>query len=65
MKNWIRVYLIKDYLKDNNMSKAEFCRRVGIGVGVLNKILTNKLNFRTDALIKIAREIKTDTIFYS
>lgn len=65
MKNWIRVYLIKDYLKDNNMSKAEFCRRVGISIGVLNKILTNKLNFRTDALIKIAREIKTDTIFYS
>lgn len=64
MKNWIRIDLIKDYLKDNNMSKVEFCRRVGISIGVLNKILTNKLNFRTDALIKIARQIKTNTIFY-
>ena len=64
MKKWIRVELITNYLKDNKMSKAEFCRRVGISVGVLNKILKQDLHFRVDAIWKIAKEIKTDTMFY-
>ena len=64
MKKWIRVELITNYLKRNKMSKAEFCRRVGISIGVLNKILTHNLNFRIDAILKIAKEIKTDTMFY-
>ena len=64
MQKWIRVELITNYLKENKLSKSEFCRRVGISVSVLNKILTNNLHFRADAILKIAKEIKTDTMFY-
>ena len=64
MKKWIRVELITNYLKVNRMSKVEFCRRVGISINVLNKILSDKQNFRVDAIWKIAKEIKTDTMFY-
>lgn len=64
MKKWIRVELITNYLKANKISKSEFCKRVGISVGVLNKILSHNLNFRIDAIWKIAKEIKTNTMFY-
>ena len=64
MKKWIKVELITNYLKQNKLSKTEFCRRVGISVGVLNKILSNNINFRIDAIWKIAKVIKTNTIFY-
>ena len=52
MQKWIRVELITNYLKENKLSKSEFCRRVGISVSVLNKILTNNLHFRADAILK-------------
>lgn len=64
MRKWIRVELITNYLKENKLSKVEFCRRIGISVGVLNKILIHNLHFRVDAIWKIAKEIKTDTMFY-
>lgn len=64
MKTYIKVELITNYLKENKMSKAEFCRKAGVSMGVLNKILADKLNVRIDAILKIAKEIKTNTMFY-
>lgn len=34
-----RVELILNYLKENNMSKAEFCKRVGISRSTLDRLL--------------------------
>ena len=63
MKTFIKVHLIQKYLKEHKISKTEFCRRVGVSIGVFNKILLDKWNFRVEAIVKIANYIGTDTIF--
>lgn len=63
MKTFIKVELITNYLKENNMSKAELCRKSGVSVGVLNKILADKRNIRIDKLIKMFRAINAKSIF--
>jgi transcriptional regulator with XRE-family HTH domain len=57
MKNEINVELIKNYMKEQQISKTEFCRQCKVSMEVLNKILANKPNFRILALFKIARKL--------
>ena len=52
--NYIKSGKIKKFLKDNKLSKAEFCRRCGIGQVTLQRILAGK-NFNLRALFKIAK----------
>lgn len=54
----IKTDLIKNYLKEENISKTKFCKLCKISVTTLNKILSNKENFRIIALFKIAKQIK-------
>lgn len=56
MDNLIRIYLIDNYLKYNNISKTSFCLRCGISNSTLNKIYLYK-NFNIKALFKIAKEL--------
>lgn len=62
MKTWIKVDLIANYLKSNKISKKEFCKRAGISLSVLNKILADKHNFRSDAIVKVANTIGVKSI---
>lgn len=55
MGNDINVNLIKNYLKENKMSKTKFCKLCGINFSTLNKILNNQKDFRVNALFKIAK----------
>lgn len=58
MKNTIKVELIENFIKDNNLSKSKFCEMCKISQSTLNKIITNNENFRIIALFKIARVLK-------
>lgn len=58
MKNKIKVELIENFIKDNNLSKTKFCEMCKISQSTLNKIMTNSKNFRIIALFKIARVLK-------
>ena len=58
MKNKIKVELIENFIKDNNLSKTKFCEMCKISQSTLNKIMTNSENFRIIALFKIARVLK-------
>ena len=58
MKNTIRIELIENFIKENNLSKSKFCEMCKISQGTLNKIMTNSENFRIIALFKIARVLK-------
>ena len=49
--------LIKNYIKENQLTKTEFCKRCKIHISVLNKIFVNQTNFRYIALFKIAKEL--------
>jgi predicted transcriptional regulator len=60
MKNEINVEMIKNYMKENGLSKAKFCRQCKISMEVFNKILVNKDNFRIIALFKIAIVMKIE-----
>lgn len=58
MKNKINVDMIKNYLTENKLSNTAFCKVCKISPSTLNKIISNKDNFRIIALLKIARVIK-------
>ena len=60
MKNTIKVELIENFIKDNNLSKSKFCKMCKISQSTLNKIITNNENFRIIALFKIARVLKIE-----
>lgn len=57
MKKLIKTELIENYLKEKNLNKSRFCKECKISTGTLNKILSNKENFRINALFKIARTL--------
>lgn len=59
---FIKSEIIVKYIKDNNLSKSEFAKRCKISIGVLNKILSNKINFKTNALFKVARYLKVEVV---
>ena len=63
MKTYIKVELITNYLKEHKMSKSELCRRAGVSIGVLNKILADKRNIRIDKLVMVFETINAKTIF--
>ena len=58
MEARINTKLIEDYIKDNNLSKKEFCKICGISQQILRKILRNQQNFYITALFKVARTLK-------
>ncbi|MGN1222030.1 MAG: helix-turn-helix domain-containing protein [Christensenellales bacterium] len=60
METKINTDLIRDYMRANNSSKQEFCKSCKISIGVLNKILNGKENFRISALLKISRLINVE-----
>ena len=57
MKVEFNIKLIEDYIKNNKLSKKEFCKLCGIGKPILRKILKNQQNLRLSALFKIARAL--------
>ena len=63
MKTYMKIDLIIDYLNQNKISKTEFCKRAGISVNVLNKILADKRNVRLDKVIKVFNIIGAKSIF--
>lgn len=57
MDNLINTKIIENYIKENNLSKAKFCKICNISPSTFNKIMNNG-NFKLNALFKIARIIK-------
>ena len=65
MDNLINTELIKSYMKENNLSKAKFCKICKISPSTFNKIMNNG-NFKLIALFKIARvlNVYVHQLFY-
>ena len=64
MNNLIKTELIENYLKENKLTKAQFCKICNISPSTFKRIMSNG-NFRINALFKVARviEIKFYQIF--
>ena len=60
MENTIKTELIEKFIKENNLSKSKFCEMCKISQSTLNRIMTNRENFRIIALFKIARVLNNE-----
>lgn len=65
MEKIIKTKDIVSFMKENALSKKQFCLKCRISVSVLNKILNNQTNFYIIALFRIARLMnrKVHTLF--
>ncbi len=57
MKNEFKKEIIETYLKENKLSKTEFCKLCGITSYTLMHVMNNG-NYKINALFKIARVLK-------
>ena len=48
--NSIKIFT---FLEENKLSRTEFCKRCGIGIDTLNKLLSGNMKVRVKAIIKI------------
>ena len=56
MKEIIDVKMIEEYLEKNHFTKTEFCKRCGISMATLNRILLNQ-NINVLSLFRVAKEM--------
>ena len=54
------IELISMYIKDNNLSKKEFCKKCNVSMYALNKIYSGDLHISVKTWIKIADFLKVD-----
>ena len=57
MKNRFKSEVIEKFLKENNMTKTELCRRSKVGLKTLNEMLCGAFNYRVISLFKLARVV--------
>lgn len=50
-----KIHLIRDYILENKIGKTEFCKRCGISLKTLNKILSCEGDVNFSTLIKITK----------
>lgn len=60
MKNLVNTKIIKDYLKENKLTKEKFCKKCKICPETLNRILDNKSNVSLVSLFKIAVQMNVN-----
>lgn len=54
MNKIINTDLIKNYMKENKLTKSDFCKLCGLSNGSLNKVLNGNLNIFISTLFKIS-----------
>ena len=60
MDRFIKIDKIRDYIKENNLTKQKFCTMSKIGNKTLNKILNGDIDISIKILIKIARAMEIE-----
>ena len=56
----LNIDIILDYIKNNNLTKKEFCKLCDISLGALYKMIRNKDDFdcRFPTIVKVANVLK-------
>ncbi len=58
MKEKLNVQMITDYMKNNGLTKKEFCKQCQISTSTLYRIMHGEnFNFKIISLFKIAKKI--------
>lgn len=60
MKNTIKTELIYSFIKENNLTKSDFCKLCEISEKSLEKILVNNFDFPAIDLFKVAKLLKVE-----
>jgi predicted transcriptional regulator len=55
MQYKLKTELITNYIKENNLTKAAFCKLCSVSLGSLNKLLSNNPNTRLLTILKVLR----------
>ena len=65
MKRRIKTEIFIEYMKKNNLSKREFCKKCGISMYHFNKILSNANNISFIPFFKISvvTKIKVEDMY--
>ena len=67
MKEIYNLEIIKNYIKENNLSKSKFCKLSRISLKTLHKIFNQQTNLRATAVFRVARtmNIKVYLLFFN
>ncbi|MBR2614659.1 MAG: helix-turn-helix transcriptional regulator [Clostridia bacterium] len=55
MKNAINNKIIYDFMKKENLTKTQFCKKCNISLFTFNKLVSQQTNFSLTTIFKIAR----------
>ncbi len=58
MKKFIKIDLIKDYIRTNNLTNSEFCKLCDIPILTLERILNDDIHVELNAILRISRILK-------
>lgn len=54
----IRIELIEWYMKNNNLTKQEFCAECALSDSTFRKIMRGNYKYQTASIIRIAEKMK-------
>lgn len=60
MKVKIKYELIEKFMQKNNLSNTAFCKLCKISPATFKKIKNNQINYRINALFKIAKTLNVN-----
>lgn len=58
IKSKFKTEILDEYLKTNNLTKSEFCKKVGISYYVLRKIYKQDGSVKVSRVLPILKELK-------
>ena len=62
MEKYLNTEKIEKYLKDNKLTKKEFCKKCNISVSTLNRMYKSD-NIRVINIFKVAKGMEVDVCF--
>lgn len=54
MNKYIKVEVIKQYMREHHLTHTAFCKKCNISYATLQKILNDDIHIRTNSLLKVA-----------
>lgn len=62
MKETIKTELIRNFIKEQHLSKTKFCKLCKISPSTFHKIMKNDFHFHTGAFFRIAKVMKIEVV---
>ncbi len=53
------IQIMKQFMKENNLTVKEFCKLCGVSYSIYKKILNHQLNMRSSNCIKVVKVLNT------